>query len=253
VAHKLGGIYENRAARYVADLVEDKLSESDTKPEDVMVLSHNDEASRFMNRLRSHLDERGIPRIPVDKSDDKDASDGVQTQSIYSSKGTEAEHVILANAIDDKYDGLPQEQKENELITPAIANPATHYAEERRLFYVSMTRTKHQLDVITHHGRESRYLKEISSFFEEERSDMWTVEGIIGPWDYSGVNNGHPITAPFACNGYKVELTTKNREITRQFEMGQRYRLSNIDPENNGWGAKIRLDESVEIEEIEST
>lgn len=249
VAHKLGGIVENRAAQYVADLVEDKLSTEGTKPEDVMVLSHNDEASHFMNRLRSHLDDRGIPRIPVNGSDDDDG--GVQTQSIYSSKGTEAEHVILANAIDDKYDGLPQKQKENELITPAIANPATHYAEERRLFYVAMTRTEHQLDVITHLGQESRYFKEISSFFEEVHSNLWTVEGIIGPWDYSGVNNGHPITAKFACNGYKVELTTTEREIAQQLEAGQRYRLSNIDPENDGWGAQIRLNESVEIEELE--
>lgn len=249
VVHKLSGIVENRAAFYVANLVEDKLSMEGTKPEDVMVLSHNDEASHFMNRLRSHLDDRGIPRISVNGSDDDDG--GVQTQSIYSSKGTEAEHVILANAIDDKYDCVPQEQKENELITPAIANPATHYAEERRLFYVAMTRTEHHLDVITHLGQESRYLEEISPFFEEVYSNLWTVEGIIGPWDYSGVNNGHPITAKFACNGYKVELTTTEREIAQQLEAGQRYRLSNIDPENDGWGAQIRLNESVEIEELE--
>jgi superfamily I DNA/RNA helicase len=250
VAHKLSGISENRTAWYVANLVEDKLTMDDTKPKDVMVLSHNDEASPFMNRLRSHLDKREIPRIPV--NDDDGDPDGVQTQSIYSSKGTEAKHVILANAIDDKYDCVPQERKENELITPAIANPATHYAEERRLFYVAMTRTEHQLDVITHLGCESRYLKEIYPFFEEVYSAVWTAEGILGPWDYPSMDNGQPITAQFACNGYTVELKTWEEKITQKLEAGRRYRLSNIEPENDGWGAQIELDESVDIEEIES-
>ncbi len=249
--HKLSGVYENRAAVYATNLIENALSDEDMTPEDVMVLSRNDGASPFMNRIRSQLDEREIPRIPVDEDDEIGVSDGVQVQSIHKSKGTEAECVILVNATDDEHHGLPQQKRENELITPASANPATHYAEERRLFYVAMTRAEHKLHVVTRPGHESRYLKEIDGYFEEQRSDVWTATGTLGPWKVPDTNSDMPLKAQLTCNGYTVNLKAWDTTYLRTLESGGQYHLSNIDPQNDGWGAQIKLNESVEVERLD--
>jgi superfamily I DNA/RNA helicase len=251
VVHKLSGIYEHRAAARVVKLIEDALSEDHTKPEDVMVLSRNDGGSPFMHRIRECLDDRGIPRIDLNDSDEMGDPDGVQVQSIHKSKGTQAEHVILVNARDNTHHGLPATEKENELLSPAIANTTNHYAEERRLFYVALTRTESQFDVITYLGNESRYYKDISSFFEEERSAVWTAEGVLEPWNYPSIDSNRPIETWLACDDYKVKLKTWKENVTQELKAGQRYRLSNFKPKNDGYGEEINLDNGIDIEALE--
>lgn len=252
VLHRLSGIYENRAATETVGLIENMLSEPETDPSDVMVLSRNDTASPFMNRIRSHLDEREIPRTPTDDTDEIGDPDGVQVQSIHRSKGTEAEHVILVNATDGTHHGLPASEKENELFSPVNADTTNHYAEERRLFYVAMTRAERQLHVVTHLNCESRYLADIEKFFDQRQSDVWTVTGPLGSWEIPRGDNNKPLNAQLACNGYTVELTTWDRSFLRTLDPGERYQLSNFVPENSGWGAQIILDESVNIDPLVS-
>ena len=79
----------------------------------------------------------------------------------HKSKGLEEENVILINCIDDTY-GFPNKLR-NENILDFVVNTkdSFKYEEERRLFYVSITRTKNRVYIITDKRKKSIFLKEL--------------------------------------------------------------------------------------------
>lgn len=79
----------------------------------------------------------------------------------HKSKGLEEENVILINCINNLY-GFPS-KLENEKIIDLVVNTKDKYKyeEERRLFYVAMTRTKNKVYIITEKYNESIFVKEL--------------------------------------------------------------------------------------------
>ncbi len=80
--------------------------------------------------------------------------------TIHSSKGLESDCVIILNLKNDKY-GLPSKIKENEILLNIKNKEEFKYAEERRLFYVALTRTKGYVYLLTPYNKESIFIKEI--------------------------------------------------------------------------------------------
>lgn len=71
--------------------------------------------------------------------------------SVHRSKGLEADEVIVLNVVNDKY-GFPNKIVDDPLLNLLLAkSDECQYAEERRLFYVAMTRTKNRIYLITNH------------------------------------------------------------------------------------------------------
>lgn len=84
--------------------------------------------------------------------------------TIHKSKGLEYDNCILINAIDDKY-GFPSKIEDEEIIIllkPKIEENI-FYPEERRLFYVAMTRTKNKLYILVPKSKTSSFIREIES------------------------------------------------------------------------------------------
>lgn len=85
--------------------------------------------------------------------------------TIHKSKGLEYDYCILINAIDDKY-GFPSKIEDEEIIKilkPRL-NENINYPEERRLFYVAITRTKNKLYILVPKSKKSSFIKEISIY-----------------------------------------------------------------------------------------
>ena len=85
--------------------------------------------------------------------------------TIHKSKGLEYDDCILINAIDDKY-GFPSKIEDEKIISilkPKIKENIT-YPEERRLFYVAITRTKNKLYILVPKSKVSSFIKEISVY-----------------------------------------------------------------------------------------
>ena len=96
--------------------------------------------------------------------------------TVHQSKGLEADYVIILNNRDAKL-GFPAHVKDPPLKTELIeiaeelGLDQASVNEERRLFYVALTRAKKQVILLTVDGKESSFIKELRRKF---RSDFTT-------------------------------------------------------------------------------
>ena len=82
--------------------------------------------------------------------------------SIHSSKGLGFDNVIVLNCNDDLY-GLP-----SKVLTDSVMNllniESNNYYEERRLFYVALTRTKNKVYILVDKNKKSSFVKELEKY-----------------------------------------------------------------------------------------
>lgn len=79
----------------------------------------------------------------------------------HSSKGLGYDDVIIINAKDDMY-GFPSQIEDDPVLKLVeTSDPSMDYAEERRLFYVSLTRTKNRVFIIAPKNHPSQFVLEL--------------------------------------------------------------------------------------------
>ena len=87
----------------------------------------------------------------------------LEFNTVHSTKGQEADYVVVMDLKDDRY-GFPCKVEDNPLLT--IVMPPTHgdpypFAEERRLFYVALTRARKAVYLVTDSVRPSEFVREL--------------------------------------------------------------------------------------------
>jgi DNA helicase-4 len=117
--------------------------------EDILILSRNNfDIKKYVNNYEIINNELHIDN--VDKR--------LKYMTIHSSKGLESDVVIILNMSNDIY-GMPSRVKDNEVIS--LLKGEETLDEERRLFYVALTRTKSYVYLLTPMFNESIFVKEI--------------------------------------------------------------------------------------------
>src|SRR6266566_3484778 len=96
--------------------------------------------------------------VPVGNPDRNVA--GVRILSAHKAKGLEADVVIVANASDHLF-GFPSKVENPDVLEPVRMSAGDAQAEERRLFYVAITRAMKRLHLVCRQGLPSPYLAEI--------------------------------------------------------------------------------------------
>lgn len=94
----------------------------------------------------------------------------VQAKTIHAAKGLEAK-VVFIIGLTEGYGGFPDVWLADRIFQ--VIKKANHdllLEEERRLFYVAITRAKDKLFLITEKGNESSFLKEIPESFTVKNS-----------------------------------------------------------------------------------
>ncbi len=92
-------------------------------------------------------------------SDIKNINTKYKTLTIHQSKGLEADYVILVNNKNSKY-GFPSKIKNSNILNIFSENENILYAEERRLFYVAITRAKIKVYLLIPYSNPSIFIKE---------------------------------------------------------------------------------------------
>lgn len=122
--------------------------------------------------------------------------------SAHSSKGLGFDNVIIINCMNDTY-GFPSKLEDDPILSKVIkVDTSISYAEERRLFYVAMTRTKNRVYFITPEEKPSEFLLEIKHDYKNVK--------LIGSWNNNIINNKlKNIKCPL-CN-YKLQFKYSNK------------------------------------------
>jgi DNA helicase-4 len=137
-------------------------------------ISHKDSSAHVLILGRNNKDIESIlvdRRIYIDhkhKTDTKTpiiVSDYPKMQFAYStvhgSKGLEEDYVIIING-DDSRLGFPNKMEDDELLDLVLSSKSNYpYAEERRLWYVALTRARLYTYIIADEYSPSEFVKEI--------------------------------------------------------------------------------------------
>lgn len=114
------------------------------------------------------LKKSGLFRISRVAGEDKiqyipSPSTPVAFLSVHKSKGLEADNVILLNFKNDKL-GFPNQIADDPTLNLVLTQAENFpFAEERRLFYVAITRTKNRTFILTDNRNPSIFLKEFEA------------------------------------------------------------------------------------------
>ncbi len=139
--------------------------------------------NKFIAALEMELESGEEGKLNFDLAKNPDA---VQIMTVHSAKGLEFKHVFIANLVDRKF---PVGERGEEIeIPPVLAkDPApaenAHLEEERRLFYVAMTRARQGLyftSAVDYGGvrpkKLSRFLTELGFDGDGEQIEVKTVK-----------------------------------------------------------------------------
>lgn len=87
----------------------------------------------------------------------------IEFTTVHSSKGTEADYVLMLNVIGGRK-GFPSEIEDDPILQSAMTEPEEFpFAEERRLFYVALTRARRGVFIFTVANRCSAFLTELAN------------------------------------------------------------------------------------------
>jgi len=121
-------------------------------PDEILVLSRT---NHLVKGISDGCQRNGIPVAYPDRN-----VSGVRILSAHKAKGLEANVVVIANASDHLF-GFPSKMENSDVLEPARMNAGNGPAEERRLFYVAVTRARKRLHLISRQGHPSPYISEI--------------------------------------------------------------------------------------------
>lgn len=138
-----------------------KLIKKIPSTESIFILGRNNfDIKGYLNECDYELDNSNI-RI-------KGLSDyNIKYLTIHSAKGLEADQVIILNLEDGIY-GLPSKQRDEDILRFVKKNTSYPYEEERRLFYVGLTRTKRNVYLLVSKNKPSRFINEIKYYKDVE-------------------------------------------------------------------------------------
>lgn len=113
----------------------------------ILILGRNN------NDINNYIDKKQLELIS------KQYNNKIEYKTVHSAKGLEADCVIIINLKDSKL-GFPSQLREHDLINYVFPKEKYPYAEERRLFYVAMTRSKGKVYLLQSE-KPSVFFKEI--------------------------------------------------------------------------------------------
>jgi DNA helicase-4 len=85
----------------------------------------------------------------------------IRFMTVHASKGLEADHVIILRAVCDTM-GFPSEIVDDPLLDLVLPEPENfEHAEERRLFYVALTRARKSVTILADREKPSTFVREL--------------------------------------------------------------------------------------------
>ena len=160
---KFFGQYYEQIAKHCLDKIKEYHTEKNYPYDNFMILMRIANKKKLRNFITEYSKSLGIPI-----SEKADRPNCVHIMSVHKSKGLQAKVVMVLNVDKDLY-GFPCELENPDIFLPAIKNnDGLRKQEERRLFYVAVTRAKEEVIIYAQKCSESEFITEIKDFTKRE-------------------------------------------------------------------------------------
>lgn len=155
--------YYEQIAKHCLDTIKEYHTTRNYHYDDFMILLRIANKPKLRNLISEYAQKQGIPI-----SEEADKPNCVHIMSVHKSKGLQARVVLILNVDKDIY-GFPCELENPDIFQPAIKNnDGLREQEERRLFYVAVTRAKEEVIMYSQKCSESKFITEIKDFTKRE-------------------------------------------------------------------------------------
>lgn len=139
----------------------------------------------------------------------------MEFMTVHRAKGLGYDNVIIINAIDAAY-GFPSQIQDDPVLKYVISTDCSiEWAEERRLFYVALTRTKNRVYIVTPQQRPSVFVRELLRDYPDVVLRGTLDESAGGKEDTKICPNcGYPLQFRYKkAYGLKLWICTNEPEI----------------------------------------
>lgn len=154
--------YYVQMAKHCVDKIREYLNKG-YLPEDIMILTRIVRNTKLTNAISEYARSCQVPIAINDVNYNK-----ISFISVHKSKGLQSKVVFILNVVKDLY-GFPCEVEDPDIFEPAIVGRKKDKdEEERRLFYVAVTRAKEEVHIYSQKCIESKFLKEIKELCDVE-------------------------------------------------------------------------------------
>ena len=112
----------------------------------------------------------------------------ISYSTVHGSKGLESDFVILISG-EDAQNGFPNKTEDDSVLTLLLGKKNSfEYAEERRLFYVALTRTKSVVYLLSDKSKPSEFIQEIKGkcYIMQDENEVDEKNEFLCPWCKSG-------------------------------------------------------------------
>ena len=138
-------------------------------PKPIKIIFYNNQKTIF-KKVIDNID--GNITILGRNNKDKDnfnitETDNIRFLTIHSSKGLEDDNIILIN-LENKITGLPSKIKNHNILNLIIDKDTYPYEEERRLFYVALTRSRNNVYILVPYFNYSIFIKELIKDYKKD-------------------------------------------------------------------------------------
>lgn len=178
--------------------------------------------STFFNKIKDYEDENSKAKVfdvveyldllselgesPVVTNGEWQENDMVNILTVHSSKGLEFPVVFVVNLVSDRFPSRERHEQipiPDDLVKETLPSGDFHLQEERRLFYVAMTRAKNKLYLTaSDFYNDGKRQKKISPFVMEAFGD--TVAGSMQNVASKTINTEVPKKATLHATSYKL-------------------------------------------------
>ena len=198
-------------------IIQDILKNNDRKGLRILLLGRNnaDLNDYVGNSLFKHKNDGKYKKILYSKNMDLD----ITFMTVHQSKGLEYDEVVLLRVENDEY-GFPNMVEDDSILSFVKNYEKYPYAEERRLFYVALTRTLNNIYLLTPSLNESVFIDDLIENYDVKKLRL-PVDDSINVYEESDFFKEFEyietdIKCPNCENG-KVTLVINNKRGTKYF------------------------------------
>lgn len=127
-------------------------------------------------------DKKNFVILPEDKIRyNKEENLKIEFKSVHKSKGLQADYVIITHCNGGKY-GFPTELSDDPILKLVVSSVDTfENGEERRLFYVALSRAKEKVFILSDQRFESKFVTELKGGSEDVKKCPRCESGYLIP------------------------------------------------------------------------